>query len=69
MKLTEETKAFKYMCWREKQEGSLPSKNRVDSQGRGKSPDSGLSFLCDPGTVSAAFLSFSFSICAMKGVG
>lgn len=69
MKLTEETKAFKCMCWGGKQEGGLPNKKRVDSQGRGKSPDSGLSFLCDLGSVSATFLSFSFSICGMKGVG
>lgn len=32
MKLTGETKAFKCMCWREKQEGGLPNKKHVDSQ-------------------------------------
>lgn len=69
MKLTEETKAFQVYVLGEKKEGGLPNKKHVDSQGRGKSPDSGLSFLCDLGSVSAAFLGFSFSIYARKRVG
>lgn len=44
MKLTGETKAFKCMCWREKQEGGLPNKKHVDSQVEGRAQTLGSAF-------------------------